>query len=471
VQGRTTLALLWLFLAPPGLEAQRYSFKRYDQDSGLLDQNVRTLFQDRAGFLWVGTDNGLFRYDGRRFRSFTTADGLPTSQVEAIHQTMDGTLWVATLAGVARLSGERFEAVDISPGHGAVALASDARGRLFVAIYNGLLALARPAGSPRAPPSRLYTVRGQESQGVRAIAVAPSGSVWYGCGRQICRLDGESIVHRPEWEVPDDLWQAIGFDPQGNVWARSATRLIELPKGEDRFLRRDDGLPPAEAGKLLIGRDGQLWVPTLRGLARKTAAGWDIIGKSRGLTISSVQCALEDREGSIWIGLNGGGLVRWLGFPGWESWTEAEGLSSESVWSIRRDRGGTLWSGSSTGISRFNESRNRWEDLKVTGLTSAPTAGLVPKPDGSLWVGLATGAFQIDLRRRQATGYGKESGLANPWVVSILLDSQDQIWVGTPGGLYRSRSSSRIRFEREELPLERAPDFVPAILEDRRGRI
>jgi signal transduction histidine kinase/ligand-binding sensor domain-containing protein/CheY-like chemotaxis protein len=471
VRRRTTVALVWLILLPAGLDAQRYSFKRYDQDSGLLDQNIRALFQDRTGFLWVGTDNGLFRYDGHQFRGFAKADGLPSSQVEAIEQTTDGTLWVATLGGLARLRGERFEPVDTSPGRGAVALASDTRGRLYVGVFKGLLVLAPPEGASRVAAPRLHTVPGQESQGVQSIAVAPSGSVWYGCGFQLCRLDGESVVQRRDWGVPDDRWQAIRIDPQGSVWARSRTRLIELPKGEARFLRRDGDLPPAEDGELLMGRDGQLWVPTLRGLAHQTASGWDIVGKSRGLPISSVHCAMEDREGSIWVGLNGGGLVRWLGYPRWESWTEAEGLSSESAWGIRRDRAGVLWSVSDAGVSRFNQARRRWEELKVKGLASVQTSSLTPAPDGSLWVSQPTGALQVDLRRGVARAYGRESGLENPWVTSIVLDSQERVWIGTAGGLLRSVSGGRIRFERQQLPPASRPDLIYTILVDRKGRI
>jgi signal transduction histidine kinase/CheY-like chemotaxis protein/streptogramin lyase len=476
VRRRTILVLVWLVLLPAGLDAQRYSFKRYDQDSGLLDQNVRALFQDRIGFLWVGTDNGLFRYDGHRFRSYTKADGLPSTQVEEIHQTMDGTLWVTTLSGLARLDGERFETMDISPsGPGAVGIGSDTRGRLFIGVYQGLLVLRWPAGSSKAPASRLYTVPGQASQAVRGIAVAPSGSVWYGCGRQLCRLDGESVVRRPEWGVPDDMWLAIAIDAQGNVWARSPTNLIELPNGESRFRRQDSDLPQGEGGNLLVGRDGQLWAPTLRGLARKTAAGWDIVGKSRGLPISSVGCVLEDREGSIWIGLNGGGLVRWLGFPRWESWTDAEGLASESVWGIRRDRAGVLWSASNTGVSRFHEDRRRWEELRAPGLASAAATSLAPAPDGSLWVGQSTGALHVDVERGKVTAYGRESGLENAWVLSIALDSQGRVLAGTARGLYRGTSGGKsggtMHFERQELPIESGPDFIYTILADRSGRI
>jgi len=253
------------------LYGQRYSFKRYDQSSGLPNQNVRTLLQDRAGFLWIGTDNGLYRYDGRRYRTFSIVDGLPGARVDALHQTNDGTIWVATSAGLARLRGERFEALNIAPGRSVYALASDGLGRLYVGTGKGLLVSGKAAGATRKPDFDVYTNPRLESQSVRGIAVSGSGLVWYGCGRQLCRWENGSVDSRAEWGVPDDLWGTILIDAKGNVWARSRTMLIELPRGETRFRRRDRDLPPAATeGKLLLGRDGQLWVPTIRGLARRT---------------------------------------------------------------------------------------------------------------------------------------------------------------------------------------------------------
>ena len=99
VKRRTSCALLALVLLPVALSGQRYSFKHYDRDTGLPNLSVTTLLQDRTGFLWVGTENGLFRYDGRRFRSFTTADGLPSSRVEGLEQTRDGTQTVRSSSG------------------------------------------------------------------------------------------------------------------------------------------------------------------------------------------------------------------------------------------------------------------------------------------------------------------------------------------------------------------------------------
>ena len=250
------------------LYGQRYSFKRYDQESGLPDQSVRCLAQDRAGFLWVGTDNGLFRYDGNRFRGFTTDDGLPSARIEAINQDGDGTLWVATYSGLARLKGDRFETVDIAPARGPVAITTDSTRRLYVGTWRGL-AVAEPTRGSQKPAFELYTKPGARGQVVRSVAVSPSGEVWYACDKTLCRLDGGRVVSEGAWGVPEDLWEGVAIDGHGSVWARSRTQLIELPEGAARFQHRDAGLPPAAiSGTLLVARDGQLWVPTLRGLAR-----------------------------------------------------------------------------------------------------------------------------------------------------------------------------------------------------------
>ena len=221
---RTLYAFVALVLLPAGLCGQRYSFKHYDRETGLPNQSVTTLLQDRTGFLWVGTENGLFRYDGRRFRGFTTADGLPSSQVEALEQTRDGTLWVATLSGLARLTGDRFETVDFSPGRGTMALASDSLGRLYVGTSQGLLISRSPVAASQKPAFTMYTVSTQKSALVRSIAVPESGPVWYSCGQQLCRLDNGRVDSRAEWGVPNDLWEAVAIDTHGNVWARSRNK-------------------------------------------------------------------------------------------------------------------------------------------------------------------------------------------------------------------------------------------------------
>src|SRR5450759_3184165 len=158
------------------LSAQRYSFKEYGQDEGLTNLDVYCLMQDRTGFLWVGTENGLFRYDGRQFRAYTEAQGLPSVQIRALHQTADGEIWAGTSQGLARLQGETFETVRYGPGNGAHAIASDARGNLYVGTSLGLL-VAPPAGPRGKREFRLHTVAVEShgTQHVYGIAVESPG--------------------------------------------------------------------------------------------------------------------------------------------------------------------------------------------------------------------------------------------------------------------------------------------------------
>jgi signal transduction histidine kinase/ligand-binding sensor domain-containing protein/ActR/RegA family two-component response regulator len=472
VRLRIPIALILLLFLPASLPAQRYGFKVYDQRSGLPNLDVRSMVQDHRGFLWVATDNGLYRYDGDRFRSFTTEDGLPAPQVEAIHETVDGVLWVATLSGMARLSGERFTPVDLSPLKGIFALASDKTGRLYVGTSKGLLIGPNSAQGPNAAYSS-YRIASQTPQIVKSVSISPLGEIWYTCNRQICRLDGNQGVSDPRWQVPEDAWDQVLADGEGNVWARSRSRLIVLPKGGVRFEARDHGLPhSATGGRILIDQRGQLWATTARGLARWTPKGWDIVGKSRGLPFSSVRSVAQDREGSIWIGSAGAGLARWLGYPHWDTWTDAEGLPSESVWGLARDRQGVLWGGGDNGVSRFVESRRAWEESKLPGLPASLTTRVVEAPDGTLWLAQPTGPVAIDPQRRFARAYGKESGLTTPWASALVVDAENRVWTGTPNGLFLGeRKNGRYVFTRQDLHLERGLDFHYASLIDGRGRL
>src|SRR6516164_10947845 len=93
--------VLWASLGCTVVFAQRYNFKFYGEDEGLQNLAVQIVFQDRAGFLWAGTQNGLYRYDGSRFIGFGKAEGLPDTHIESLHESADGTLWVGTRSGLA----------------------------------------------------------------------------------------------------------------------------------------------------------------------------------------------------------------------------------------------------------------------------------------------------------------------------------------------------------------------------------
>jgi signal transduction histidine kinase/ligand-binding sensor domain-containing protein/CheY-like chemotaxis protein len=472
VTNRVIACLLGLALSPGTLPAQRYSFKHYAQENGLTDLGVLSLLEDRTGFLWIGTLNGLYRYDGKQFRLFTTADGLPSMQIHTLAETADGTLWVGTVVGLARRTGERFEKVSIGKAKGTRDLSVDAEHRLLVPSDIGLV-IGRPsANTPAGVDFRLYSPHRETAYGA---ASDTSGAVWYGCGKSICVVRGGQVKSLADWGVPPDEYSGIAIDHKGNVWARGLTRLIELPKGGRRFIVQGQDLAPAgRLGRLYVDSAGDLLVPTTHGLAWRTESGvWHTIDKSNGLPASAVSAVTEDREGSLWIGVFGNGLARWIGRRHWEGWTEAEGLSHDMAWVIARDAAGTLWAGTERGLSRFDEKARRWIACRAPQLRGGRIQALLPRADGKLWVARSPGgAVEFDPGSGRTLTYGPAAGLTTDTVMSLAADPQGHIWASTVDGLFESSpTSAGTRFRRlPQAPGESLP-VTPVVHWDRRGRL
>jgi hypothetical protein len=131
-----------LFGLPLSLYAQRYSFKLYSGSQGLGNLATLCMLQDSTGYLWIGTQHGLYRYDGAHFLTFEMRDGLPSARIESLYETPDHVLWAGTSAGLARRAGSRFQYVDVGRPIeivGRSAIASDQAGRILVSSSAGLL--------------------------------------------------------------------------------------------------------------------------------------------------------------------------------------------------------------------------------------------------------------------------------------------------------------------------------------------
>jgi signal transduction histidine kinase/CheY-like chemotaxis protein/streptogramin lyase len=451
---------LILLAASSAALAQRYNFKFYGDDQGLENLAVQVVLQDRAGFLWVGTQNGLYRYDGNRFTGFGKSDGLPGARIEALHESMDGTLWVGTRSGLARLRGERFETVPMQVGQGVVSregIASDSGNRLYVATEHGLA-----VGS-----EGRFEITGPQAEAA-SVYVDPSGVVWFGCGNALCRSHNGETQEISEG-LPNQRWDAILGDLDGNLWVRSEASLWERPAGSHRFTSR--AVPEATNTYPTLAFDplGRLLVPTYKGLARQTEEGFELIDGSQGLTSNDISAVMQDREGSIWVGLLGSGLARWLGYNEWQSWTEGEGLSRESIWSIARGAG-RLWVGTQFGLNYAEDRNGRlvWKQQRIPGVEMIRT--LAPAPDGTLWIGASPGGLlQLDPRTGQVRSYGQEQGVRTNNVRHIMVDRAGRIWASTRNGLFRGGASGKFD---EVIPQGSRPgEIFHMTMEDSQGAV
>ncbi len=425
--------------------AQEYSFRRYGSAEGFQNLVVLSLAQDPAGYIWAGTEGGLYRYNGIRFRLMGQAEGLPCStEVHGLFVASDGALWANTCAKIFRFDGQRFSEI---PGvnkllRGTQVMADAPGGSVLIATSAGIYQASRRADGSFSTQS--YPLPA-------ALATKPTHGIlrqgsrlWFGCGQQLCMDDaGKVSVFGKEHGLPEDTWDGIRIAPDGSVWVRSARSLYRGPPAESRFLQEKFEIASSGFwGALSLCRDGTVMVPTDRGLAININGTWNIVNRARGLSNETTVTALEDHEGSLWIGLAGGGLVRWVGRGIWENWKADQVLPSDIVWNIRRDRKGALWVGTAFGLTRIDTSRHIRTWTKRDGLSGDNVRWLAETSDGSIWVAMKPGGLaRIDPVSGKVHQVGPGQGLlCDP--EDVFVDRRDRLWLPTRCGLFLNESPS-----------------------------
>ena len=453
--------------------AERYLFDVFDQDRGLGNSTVTRLAMDHHGFLWIGTENGLYRYDGHRFRAFTTADGLPANKITAIHESPDGTLWVGTLEGLAWKEGVGFRTSSAEALKGYINLqgiASDRNGRVFISTRKGVAVTSTPAGGKGGQVTFLPWPSAVPQHRATNVYVASPDEVWFGCDRAICRWNGkETRVWDREAGVPPQRWDFFLKDKSGNLWARNREAFIEMQSGANRFQTIDPHVPvqisfPPE---LAMDSKGRILVTTDRGLAIGGPDGWRLVTQKQGLPITFVTAVLEDKEGLMWVGTYGGGLARWIGYDAWRSFTELEGLASSSIFSLVEDPPSGMWVGTAAGLSRgvFSKGAWQWSEVSIPGVGWA--SGLVRAKDGVLW--MQTDGHYV-VRYDPATRGSRRLGPFAEGPYHLRIDSSGRLWIAGSGGVLVGGAQSRLKdFERMRPPGATEGTVFTATLEDARG--
>ena len=458
--------------------AQHYNFKFYGEDEGLRNLVVQIVVQDRAGFLWTGTQNGLYRYDGTRFTTFSKEEGLPATRIESMHVAADGTLWVGTRAGLAKLVRERFETVPMPLKQGGAAegiggrqgIATDAKGMMYLATERGLV-----RGTPKSGFELVTPPATQKGQPVVSVDIDASGKVWYGCGLSLCTVDGEGARDvSKQYGLPEAMWYAILGGVDGDLWVRGDSELYHHRSGAEKF-EKLPGLPATTNAipTLALDPEERLLVPTDSGLALQTKSGWEIITVNDSLGGSDIATVVKDQEGSIWLGLMGSGLTRWLGYGEWQSWTDKEGLSRSTVWSLAKDRDGKLWVGTRFGLNYADTYKDKieWKQQKVKGVEWARS--VAPSADGSLWIAAdAAGVVRLNPKSGQTRTYELVPKVKVE-AVHVLVDRSQRVWVSSKQGLFLGTPSAGgdMKFEQLKPSGTDADERFVSAVEDTSGQV
>jgi diguanylate cyclase (GGDEF)-like protein len=446
----------------------RYVYRSYGAEQGLSNVGVLRVLQDRDGFIWAGTEDGLYRYDGYRFDAFGLKEGLLSTSVDALFEDAKGALWVGTHAGLSRRSGESFTPLGIGNGLPEITIngiAESSEG-LWVTTAQG----------PFLGDSNLHFKPMQDWPGGEATAIVAAKKTptvwiarWTGDAGMLARRDGRWQRFDAPAGAPQDRVDAIVEDAEGNIWARTPTSLWRLRPSATGFELVETPIPLSSSrGYLGTGKHGDLYVSTDAALLHRIGDSWQIIGRESGMP-GAPWPILEDREGSLWIGSVG--LHRLLGRGVFNAFTSAEGLPYDVVWSIFRDSAKRLWIGTSHGLAK-------WEGTRfsaIAGTGSNTIRSIVEAPDGTLYLAGVPG--NEILSYTPSTGQLRRQSLIdnNPAkrIFRLLMARDGSLWASTDGaGLFRADiHAPTLRFEPVDLPNGSPQEYMSDVRQDAQGRI
>ena len=427
---------------------------------------IYSLMEDRSGALWIGTSSGVTRYRNRGFEEFAQRGPAPASAVWSMHEDGGGGIWMLTAAGLVVFEGQNFRTIADLPGlNEESTLAEGADGSLWVGTMNGLR--YSPAGS------RSFQAVG-EATPIQALAVDRGGHAWAAttsgavmCSAASCApiATGKQSLTAKEQSV-----HALAVDAKGTLWMGTDAGLLSFDGKDVSRLTSGEGLPSNRVDRLFCDHEGALWIGTEGGLARLYAGKIEAFTPKEGFSSNVVLAMYEDREGSLWLGTESGGLdiLRDRKFT---TYTAEDGISDDHIRAVYQDHAGTVWLGTSGGgLDSFDNGRRDRDSFTAMttadGLSSNVVLSIASGPDGDLWLGTPDGLDRM--RGKHITAYTSADGLADDFVRSIYFDNQGAAWIGTRRGLSQWKDG---RFTTYTALDGLGSDLVGAILQSKDGSL
>jgi len=450
----------------------QYRIDGWQTEQGLPLNTVQTMYQTRAGYLWVGTAGGLARFDGIRFATFelSPVPELASRPIFGFMEDAEGTLWIGHGLGAARYLNGRFEpAFDraLTEGRRVWAFAQARDGVIWAASEAGLLRWEKGKGV-----TRVYKeVDGLPTNRLRSLAFDLDGTLWIGTtgGGLVSFSSGEFKVFDPANGFPHLEVRHVLADPAGGIWAATAgAGLVRLVDGKITTYSITDGLPTDQLTYLARDKSGSLWIGTWgAGVVRMSEGRFSSISSAGGLAGDQIWSLQVDDEGSVWVGTWNGGMNR-LSKRAFGVFGKPEGLVGDNVRSVLHARDGATWvSTSGGGVHRIAGYRITTIGKKE-GLATDESSGLLEDRDGSIWIASYTeGVSRVRLGNGKPAieNFGTAQGIPNVDVRVLFQDRGGTIWAGTKSGLARFNGRVFTAVREAGAPLE----GVASILQDRAG--
>lgn len=425
--------LILILLYPAVIRGEQKSIHHYVHDlwtvrDGLPQNNVHVIHQTQDGFLWVGTEEGMARFDGKYFTIVDHDDtGLRKDDILAIHEGQNEVLWIGTHRGLFQLSGGNITRIPIFESIPVYAILEDRAGTLWIGNENGVYIRQDGHFQPypddfHPPRSPVISIR-QDGTG-RIWFLARSGNLYYQNDNDLSRHS------RQDFRIAGDSIRVIGDDGKGGLYAYDSRHGLCHINNHSPLLNAKNSRLEGLVMCLCTDKTGSVWVGTVgRGLYRWRDRQWDRFTSSEGLASDVIETIYQDRDGALWLGSRGGGLSC-LSDRAFITYHKSDGLKDDFVLSVYEDSRERLWAGTNKGLFLFKN--HRFFPFGEDILGKYVISSILTDHSGRLWVA-AFGAGLFQNRNRSWTNVAMDFPGLNLLITTIIEDSQSNIWIGTSG--------------------------------------
>ncbi len=414
----------------PSKEVRQYAHRVWTMKDGMTQGAVRAIAQTTDGYLWVGTSEGLARFDGTSFTLFTptSVPQLKEVVITALQASQDGTLWIATLGGLTLFRDGRFENSGLFAALDSTPIRAFARGKdggIWAATGAGLIGLGAEGISGQ------YTAReGMPGKGALAALQMGDGSILAGTAKGVYILRNGRATPHPNEILQRAIVTGFARDDGGNIWmiTPDAGVLCLRPDGKVVALTEKDGLPTNRLTTVCCDNSGAVWFGGYGGnIARLYGGQISSLRTREGFSSEIIHSLFSDREGNLWAGTSTACLHRYVDgafvtIP--SGVTDAE----QMVWCVANDPTLGPVIGTEAGdLLRWDGKRFVPHPVIRKRLEGAPLAYLRDRK-GKLWVGTTGGLTTFD--------HGKSEHFPTGSVLALREDREGSVWVGTSKGLF-----------------------------------
>ena len=396
-------------------------------------------------------------------------DGLPQNTIRAITQTKDGYIWLGTQVGLVRFDGVKFTVFDKKntpklTSNNIVALLTDKDNNLWIGTYSG--------GITRFKNGKFvsYTTKqGLSSERIKVIYQDKSGRIWVGSNSGGLDLfDNEKFVSRSAKRFSEDIIWTIYEDKTNNLWIGTNNGLFNYNNGNFSLYTTEQGLSSNKVRTIYEDKKSNLWIGTADGTLNlfkdDVFTSYSIKG---GISNHSVFTIHEDKNDKLWIGTYGSGLNLFENGKRIQ-YSDKSVLSNELVWSFFEDHENNMWVGTALGgLNFYHEGKFTSYTIK-DGLSAEIVTAIYQDDKGDFWIGTYGGGLNL-FKDGKFTSFTTKDGLSSNIVWSIFQDKYNNIWVGTYRGGLNKYYNNKFTVYTTKNGL--ASDVVTSINEDNKGNL